>query len=470
MADDINRIFQAQQQNLPLLAATTARQRIEKLRALGNELLKRAPDICAAQHRELHTCDMDVHTQLVMLKTEIDFACKHLGKWTEPRRVKNSMATMGKKCYIHYEPKGSVLNLSTWNAPIAINLMPAIGALIAGNSAVIKPSELAPHTAVVTDEIIRAVYDENQCAVIQGGAETAQALLALPFNHIYYTGGQRVGSLVMKAAADYFAGVTLEMGGKSPAIVDRSADIENTALKLAWGRMANAGQVCIGPDYILVDKRIEQAFVTALQSAITRLYNPDGNGIKNSVEFPRLVSDAHFRRVKSLIEDAIAKGATLVFGNETHAESRYISPTILTGISGDMAIMQEEVFGPVLAIIGHDNRQQALAVIRRQTKPLAFYIFAKNPEAIDFYLHNSSAGSTVINHNLIQSGTNPNLPFGGINHSGIGRIGGHQSFLEFSNPRSVVEQPLGWRDININFPPYSDRYKGMIARMLRPGS
>ncbi len=468
MLDNVSRLIQSQQQNLPTLSQSTAKQRVGKLQRLCNEILKRAPDICAAQHRELKTCDMDVQAQLVMLKTEADFICKHLEKWMKPKKVRNSMATIGKKCYIHYEPKGCILNLSTWNAPIAINLMPAMGALAAGNSVVIKPSELAPHTALVTEEIIHEVYPKNQCAVEQGDASTAQALLAQPFNHIYYTGGQRVGSLVMKAAADHFASITLEMGGKNPAIVDSSADIENSAIKLAWGRMANAGQVCVGPDYILVDKVIQQEFVSSAQVAINKLYNPDGCGIEYSKEFPRLISDTHFFRVKGLIQQALEKGATLAFGGDSDQKSRYISPTILTGITEHMAIMQEEVFGPVMAIISYDSREQALAITKRQKKPLAFYIFAKNRSAINFYLRNSSAGSSVINHNLIQSGTNPSLPFGGANHSGIGRIGGHQSFLEFSNHRSVVEQPLGWRDFNIQFPPYSNRYKGLIAKMLQP--
>ncbi|WKD49044.1 aldehyde dehydrogenase family protein [Microbulbifer spongiae] len=462
----ISSIFNAQKSNHGVLRARSSQQRIRQLQALRAKLIHRKRDICDAQNKELKTCDMDTEAQLMMLNIEIDFICKHLSRWMKPRRVKNSQATMGKKCYIQYEPKGSVLNISTWNAPIAINIMPIIGALAAGNSAIIKPSELAPHTATVTSEIISAIFPRNQCAVFEGGPEIAQELLNHPFNHIYYTGGHRVGRIVMKAAAENFSDITLEMGGKNPAIIDATAEVSNAALKLAWGRMANAGQVCIGPDYILVDQMVEQSFISAAKAALIRLYNPRGYGFKNCAEFPRLISDSHFERVKGLIDDAISKGAILEFGGEYDAEQRYISPTILSGVSDTMAIMQEEVFGPVMVVIGCENSEQMLSAIKRQHKPLALYIFSKNRSTINYFLHNTSAGSTVVNHNLIQSGTNPNLAFGGVNHSGTGRIGGFQSFLEFSNPRSIVESPLGWRDININFPPYSKIYKKLVAKML----
>ncbi|WP_299944572.1 aldehyde dehydrogenase family protein [uncultured Microbulbifer sp.] len=462
----ISSIFIAQQDNHTALRACSAEQRIRQLQALGIELIKRKKDICRAQNKELKTCEMDTEAQLMMLKIELEFISKNLAKWMKPRKVKNSQATMGKKCYIQYEPKGSMLNISTWNAPIAINIIPIVGALAAGNSAIVKPSELAPHTATVTHEIISTVFSSNQCAVIEGGPETAQELLKQPFDHIYYTGGHRVGRIVMKAAAENFADITLEMGGKNPAIVDSTADVNNAALKLAWGRMANAGQVCIGPDYILVDKTIEQKFIEEAKAALIRFYNPHGDGFEKSAEFPRLITDGHFQRVKGLIDEAISKGATLEFGGQNDASQRYISPTILSGVNDDMAIMQEEVFGPVMVVIGCEDAEKKLSIIKRQHKPLALYIFSKDRRAIDFFLQNTSAGSTVVNHNLIQSGTNPHLPFGGIRHSGTGRIGGFQSFLEFSNPRSVVEAPLGWRDININFPPYSKIYKKLVGKML----
>lgn len=449
------------------LAAADARQRAQRLRAILAAVLASKQRFYDAAHEELKACDLDVAAQLVMVKSEVDFAVKHLARWMKPRRVRNSAATFGKKCYIRYEPKGVVLNLSTWNAPVAIALVPAIGALAAGNAFALKPSELAPHSASVLREVLESAMPREEFAVFEGGPEVAQELLTLPFNHIYYTGGQRVGRLVMKAAAENFAAVTLEMGGKNPAIVDASAAIDNAARKIAWGRVANAGQVCVAPDYVLVHESVFGPFVQALVKAMGDMYNPEGKGFERSAELMRIVNDQHFTRVARLLEDARAKGASFALGGQTQAADRFVAPTVLTNISEDMLVMQEEIFAPILPVIPYAERSAALEVIARRTKPLALYIFARERGAIDYFLANTTAGSTVVNHNLIQSGTNPRLPFGGVNHSGIGRIGGEQGFREMSNARSVVEQPLGFLDLTFNLPPYSKTYRKLIEKALK---
>jgi aldehyde dehydrogenase (NAD+) len=307
----------------------------------------------------------------------------------------------------------------------------------------------------------------DEFITFEGGPEVAQALLALPFDHIYYTGGQRVGRIVMRAAAEHFAGVTLEMGGKNPAIVDASASLENAAKKIAWGRLANAGQVCVAPDYVVIHESRMEAFVKSLGDSMTAMYNPQGKGFETSDELLRIVNDQHFRRISGLIDDAVAKGAGVAFGGQTDAATRFISPTILTGVTEQMQVMQEEIFGPVLPVIPFRTKEEAVEIVHRRTKPLALYIYAKERAAIDWFLQNTSAGSTVVNHNLIQSGTNPRLPFGGVNHSGMGRIGGERGFVEFSNARSVVEQPLGLFDFLFNLPPYSKTYRKMIEKALQ---
>jgi aldehyde dehydrogenase (NAD+) len=408
-----------------------------------------------------------VAAQLVMLKSEVDFAAKRVVKWMKPRRVRNSAATLGKRCYVLHEPKGVVLNLATWNAPVCIGLVPAVGAIAAGNAFALKPSELAPHSATVLREVMEATLPPHEFAVFEGGPEVAQALLALPFNHIYYTGGQRVGRLVMKAAAEHFAAVTLEMGGKNPAIVDASAAIDNAAKKIAWGRVANAGQICVAPDYVLAHESVFEPCVAALVKAIDSMYNADGSGFEYSAELLRIVNDQHFARVVRLLQDARDKGAKVACGGETRAGDRFVAPTVLTGVTEDMLVMQEEIFAPVLPVVSFRERSEAIEIIHRRTKPLALYIYAKDRPAIDYFLGHTTAGSTVVNHNLIQSGTNPRLPFGGVNHSGIGRIGGEQGFMELSNARSVVEQPLGLLDTTFNLPPYSKTYRKLIERALK---
>jgi aldehyde dehydrogenase (NAD+) len=464
---DLTERFSALRASVPALALSDARSRAQKIRQMIAAVLANKQRFYDAAHTELGAGDLDVAAQLVMLRSEGDFAIKNLARWMRPRRVRNSAATLGKKCYIHCEPKGVILNLSTWNAPVAIGLVPAIAAIAAGNAFALKPSELAPHSATVLREVIESVFPPAEFAIFEGGPEVAQALLQLPFNHIYYTGGQRVGRLVMKAAAEYFASVTLEMGGKNPVIVDRSAAIDDAAKKIAWGRIANAGQICVAPDYALVHRSKLDEFLAAMSTSITAMYNADGRGFEHSSELLRIVNDQHFARVVALLDDARAKGARVVVGGETNAATRFVAPTVLANITEGMRVMQEEIFAPILPVLPFDERAEALAVVDRRSKPLSLYIYAQDRSAIDYFLARTTAGSTVVNHNLIQSGTNPRLPFGGVNHSGMGRIGGEYGYLEFSNQRSVVEQRRGLLDTTFNLPPYSKFYRRLIESALK---
>ncbi len=448
------------------LALTTAEQRADKLRRLLKAILDARPAILEAGYKELRVSPTDVDAQLLMIKVEGEFIARNLASWTARQPVQGSLMTLGKKSYVQYEPKGVVLHLSTWNAPIAEAFVLGFGAIAAGCPFVLKPSELAPHSAQVLADIVATVFKDDEFAVVQGAAEVATELLQLPFNHIFYIGGHGVGRIVLRAAAEHFASVTLEMGGKNPVIVDASADLAEAGRKIAWGRVANAGQVCLAPDYAVVDESVMSAFVSELSKSMTAMYNADGKGFQQSADLPRIVNRRHFDRIKSLLDDAIAKGAKVALGGETDGDDLYISPTILTQVSEDMRIMQEEVFGPIICIVPYQQRQQAVDIIRRRPKPLGSYIFAKDREAIDWFLARTTSGSSAVNHNVIQAGTNPHLPFGGVNASGIGRVGGRYTFLECSNPRAVVEEgpPVG--DPNIMFPPYSDKYKQMIAQFL----
>ncbi|MFI4979208.1 MAG: aldehyde dehydrogenase family protein [Nevskiales bacterium] len=451
----------------PALVETTAEQRIAKIRKLLAAILEARPKIHEAVRKELGLCDTDIDAQLLMVKAECEFIIKHLAQWMRRQPVKGSLMTLGKKSYIQYEPKGVVLNLATWNAPYAISFVPALGAIAGGNGVIIKPSELAPHSAQVIADIVRAALPEDEATVLQGGPEVAQELLAQPFNHIFYIGGHQVGRLVMRAAAEYFASITLEMGGKNPTIVDASADIEDAARKISWGRLSNAGQVCIAPDYALVHESVQQPFVEALKRSMTAMYNADGKGFDRSPEYPRIINQRHFERIRDLIEDARAKGATIAFGGDYKAEERFIAPTVITNVTDDMKIMHDEIFGPVIAVVPFRQREDVLRMVRSKPKPLALYVYAKDRTEIEYYLRHTTSGSTVVNHNMIQSGTNPCLPFGGVNASGIGRLGGWYTFNETSNARAVVEEgpPLD-KNPNAFFPPYTDKYRKMANAML----
>lgn len=459
-------LFQRLAARAPDIAQTSAAQRAEKARQLLKATLEARPAIIAAARKELRLVETDVDAQLLMVKAETEFICRNLEAWMRPEPVPPTLMTVGKKCYVRYEPKGVVLNLAAWNAPIAIGLVPLLGAIAAGNTMVLKPSELAPHSAQVLADIVAKVFADDEFAVVQGGAEVAQELLRQPFNHIFYIGGHAVGRLVMKAAAEHFASVTLEMGGKNPTIVDASADLEDAARKIAWGRVANCGQVCVAPDYALVHESVQRPFIDALGRAMRQMYDADGQGFEKSEYLPRIVNARHFQRIQGLLDDALQKGAKVEFGGQTDAADLFVAPTILSGLRPEMRIMQEEIFGPILCVLPFREREDVPREIRTRPKPLSLYIFSKDRAFIDWMLAHTSSGNTVVNHNLVQSGTNPNLPFGGANASGMGRLGGRYSFLECSNARAVVEDGKGLGDPNMMFPPYSKQYRDAIAWML----
>ena len=464
MSDIADRFADLQNSTLRL-RNSSAEERANKLRALWAATVERKDDLFEASRGERGTLDVDVAAELVMIKGELDHTVKNLPKWVKPHKVKGSMATMGKRCEIRYQSKGVVLNMAAYNAPTAESIVPVIAAMAAGNAVAVKPSEYAPASAQVIKEIFEKALSTDEAAVFLGGVDVAKELLSLPFNHIYYTGGNTVGKIVMKAAADHFASVTLEMGGKSPVIIDKTADLENAATKVAWGRVMNAGQVCIAPEYVLVHESLHQEFLNLISAKIRALYDSEGKGLEHSEYVPRIINERHHARITNLIKDAVDKGAKIAFGGNANAASRYVEPTVLTDMSEDMDIMQEEVFGPVLAVIPYQTREEVLEYIAKRPNPLALYIYSKDKNTTEYFLTNTSSGSAVVNNNCVQSGTNPNLPFGGVGGSGMGRVGGFRGFQEMSNERSIVHQPLDrLRDMLIMLPPYSERYKNLIMK------
>jgi len=466
-AASIRPLFDRLAEQAPAYNLTTAAQRIEKIQRLMQTVLKYRKEIYETGRLERGLTPPDMDGELVMLKFEAEFIARNIESWMKPKSADGpSLMTLGKKCYMHYEAKGMVLVLPSWNAPYVIGLLPTLGAIAAGNAVILKPSELAPHSSELIARIVKEAFPDGDVTVIEGGVEVSQALLACPFNHIFYIGNNTVGRIVMKAAADHFASVTLEMGGKNPSIIDKSADVEDAALKTSWGRMCNAGQACIAPDYVLAHESVMQRYVDTLVKEITAMYNPDGKGFDKNPEFPRIINARHFERIKALVEDARAKGAKIVMGGEYRAEDRYIAPTVVTNVTEDMKIMQEEIFGPVIVVKPWKNRDEVIREIRGRDKPLALYVFAKDQEAWEFFRNNTTSGSTVLNHNVVQSGTNPYISFGGVNSSGIGRMVGHATFLECSNQRAVMEEGPALMNPRDVFPPMTDKYKKQLTQLL----
>lgn len=450
------------------LRNSSAEERIKKIKAVWDAIVVRQEDIYAAGANERGVEPADLAGELVMVKAEVDFISKNLKKWMKPRRVKNTLFTIGKTCEIRLQSKGVVLNFPAYNAPTCETFLPMFSAMAAGNAVIIKPSEHAPETAQIIEEIVHSTLPSDEAYVVQGAVDVAQELLSLPFNHIYYTGGNTVGKIVMKAAADHFASVTLEMGGKSPVIIDETAKLENAATKVAWGRVMNAGQVCVAPEYVIAHESIADEFSKLVASKMDELYNSEKTGLENSKYVPRIINERHTVRIKGLIDDATKKGAKLVFGGGSNKDDRYIEPTILSDMSEDMNIMQEEVFGPVLSLLTFKDKSEVIDLIAKRPNPLALYIYTTNKENAEYFLTNTSSGSAVVNNNCIQAGGNPNLPFGGTGGSGMGRAGGFRGFTELSNERSVVHQPLDrFRDFMMQLPPYSDKYVGMVMKGIK---
>lgn len=462
---DYQQLFTQLKARCPGIARSTAAERVEKIRRLYQAVYDLRAEIGRAGDAEL---GMDGRLALLPLKEEVRHACERLESWMTRTDVEQVPSLMGRRAYVHYEPKGVVLHLATWNSPVLISLSPLVSMIAAGNAIVLKPSEVAPESAELVRQVVARAGLSEEIAVVTGGPEVAEALLRLPFDHICYVGNNRIGRLIMEAAAKNFASVTLEMGGKNPAVIDASADIDDAAAKLAFARHIICGQVCLSPDYILVHDSVRERFLTSLQEKIRAFYDPKGEGFAASPDLARIVNERHVRRIKALIDDAVTKGATAVMGGEADPATRFVAPTILTGVTPQMAIYEEEVFGPVVFVQGYSDREEAMTEIAKRPKPLAIYIFTQERDAADWFLEHTRAGTSAINCAVVQANIQ-SLPFGGANHSGIGRLGGHAGFIEFSNARAVVEDALDAKSgAAMMYPPFPKEALAYVDHMLAP--
>ena len=439
-----------------------AKERIKKLKKLKKNIINYSGEIKKALFKDFkkNPSEVDI-TEIFPVTSEINHTINNLSKWMRDEPVGTPITLIGSRSYIKYEPKGLVLIITPWNFPINLTFVSLINAISAGNSAIIKPSEITHNTSIIIKEIIEKTFKNDEVTTVLGGAETAKKLLKLKFNHILFIGSPTIGKIVMKSASKFLASVTLELGGKSPTIIDNSSNLKKAAKRIAWSKFLNNGQICIAPDYILINKSIKEKFIKLLCKEIEKLYS---NKSIKSDSYCRIVSKNHFERINNLLEDAIKKGAKILIGGKVDKNDNFIEPTVIDNVNHKSKIHDEEIFGPILPVYEYNNIDEAINFINQKEKPLAIYLFSNSNKNIDRILKRTSSGGICINHSTLHY-SNYNLPFGGINNSGFGRCHGIYGFKEFSNSKSVFRQYLPFSPTDLLVPPYT-RFKKIIIKYL----
>ncbi len=463
-ATQIQRTFTAQADTAIRLRQSTTAERLAKIKKLKETLLAHADEVIAAGFADFGKPAAEVElTEILPVVAEANDAIRKLGGWMKPKKVWPSRMMLGTTGYTQYEPKGRVLIISPWNYPVNLTLGPLVSAIAAGNTAIIKTSEMTPHLSAVIATIIREAFEETEIALFEGDATVAQALLELPFDHIFFTGSPAVGKVVMAAAAKNLTSVTLELGGKSPTIIDESADLELAAKNTLWAKFTNNGQTCIAPDHVYVHSAVKDAFIKQCVDTLNSVYGQDSQKVE-SPDLARIVNPRHVARIKKLLDDATSRGARVITGGQYDENKRYIAPTLLDGIPDDAEIMSEEIFGPLLPIISFTQIDSVIARINADPKPLALYVWSRNKENIKKVMQQTTSGGACINHSVVQF-LHGNLPFGGVNNSGIGSGHGYHGFLAFSHERAVVRS---WIILaKMFYPPYSNLTRKLIALFIK---
>lgn len=467
--DDISRIYQLQRtiKNLQAVKDSTVKQRIQKIKKIERYLTDdvHQKEWLEALWLDLHKCKEEaLTTELTPILTSMKNIYKSLNEWVKDKPVDAPLAMAGLSSYVRFEPKGHVMVIAPWNYPLQLAVNPLIHAIAAGNVILLKPSEVAAHTSKFLSQMIRDLFDPKEIAVVEGGVEETTALLDLPFNHIFFTGSPAVGKIIMKAAAKHLTSVTLELGGKSPVIIDQSIDVETAAGKVAFGKCINAGQTCIAPDYVFIHESKCDAFIRAFEKQVNEFYNVDNKGIQASEQYARIINTKNWSRIKHLLDDAVEKGAKVAVQGGLDEADKFISPFVLTGVTPEMEVMQEEIFGPILPVLTYTDLKQVPTLIKQNEKPLALYILSKNTKNINYLIHHTDAGGTGVNELMVTS-INPHLPFGGSNFSGIGKSNGKYSFIEFSNERGVVKRK--WGNLKMIYPPYNGTIIKWLSKLAK---
>ncbi|AMO19507.1 aldehyde dehydrogenase [Flavobacterium columnare] len=435
----------------------TVSQRKKVLKKLLDNLVKYETDMQDALYKDFKKPRFEsMISETEYIINELRYTIRKIDSWVKPKRVFPSLLNFPSKDYLYSEPYGKILIISPWNYPIQLAFSPLIAAVAAGNKVTLKPSELTPNSSSILSKIIRETFDIDQVVVITGDYTIAQDLLSKRWDYIFFTGSVPVGKIVAKAAAEHLTPVTLELGGKSPSIVDQTADLKLAAKRIIWGKIFNAGQTCIAPDYLIVHKSIKEKIIPYL---IQEIQNALGNSIQESEDFARIINLKNWKRQQSLLENQ-----TILFGGQTNETDLYISPTLLDEPSLESPVMKEEIFGPILPIITYTTKEELYQVINRFEKPLALYLFTKDKSFEKELLSKISFGGGCVNDTLSHFSNN-NLPFGGVGHSGIGAYHGKLGFETFSHQKAIVKKS-NWIDLPFRYAPYKGKIK-MVKKILK---
>lgn len=463
----LQRLFRKQQSMSLKMRSESLNVRKERLKKLENWLMSNQEPLQQAVYKDFRKPALEViSSELFPVLGEIKHALENLNEWAKSKKIDAPLTYIGTRSEIRYEPKGVCLIIAPWNYPFNLCIGPLVSCLAAGNTAVIKPSEMTPHTSKFIKEMMGQLFTEDEVAVIEGGVEISLALLKLPFDHIFFTGSPAVGKVVMKAAAENLTSVTLELGGKSPTVIDETADLTDAAKRVVFGKFLNNGQTCIAPDYVLAHHTIKDKFISLLKEQIKVQFGSGTSVSEDSPDYARLVSEKHFHHIDKLIQDAVQNGAKVELSGDTNIQTRFIPPTVLSNVSLQSKIMEEEIFGPVLPIVTYTQDDEVVTMINSKPKPLGLYIFSNRKRFREEVITQTSSGAVCVNDCVLQF-THPNLPFGGVNNSGIGKGHGYYGFISFSNEKPVIRQKSGFANSYFFYPPYTTGKKKLIDLILR---
>ena len=453
---NISQIVQEQKTYFASQQTKDISNRKKLLKSLLSEIIKREKDIVNALYADFKKSEYEsVMTETSIVISELKRTIKNINAWAKPQSVLPAFLNFPSSSKIYKEPYGIVLVISPWNYPYQLAFVPLIGAIAAGNTVVVKPSELTPNTSKITKEIIESVFDKNLASVVEGGVDVSTELLQQRWDYIFFTGSVSVGKIVAKAAAQFLPPVTLELGGKNPCIIDETANIKLAAKRIVWGKLINGGQTCIAPDYLLIHASVKDKFVNYYQKEVTKAY---GDNPENSKDYPRIVNQRNFDRLASMLENE-----TFLVGGKTNREDNYISPTLIDEPSLDSEVMKSEIFGPISPVISYRNEEEIERIIYNYEKPLALYVFSGNKKFANKMIAKYSFGGGTINDTTVHF-ANHNLPFGGVGESGIGSYHGKQTFNLFSHKKGVTKR-YNWLDLPMRYAPYKGKLKTLKTFM-----
>ena len=463
LQQEVERIFKLQQLHRQKMVCSSYQSRKVRLKKLEQWIVANQHQIEQALFKDFHKPAEETQlTEIFIALSEIRHTLRHLKQWMKPKRVKPTRALLTTSAWVQYAPRGLALIISPWNFPFHLTVVPLASAIAAGNCVILKPSEFVPHTTQLLKQMVEELFPPQEVAIFLGDYTVAQALLEKPFDHIFFTGSTRVGKLVMAAAARHLSSVTLELGGKSPVVIDGTANLKDAAQKVAFNKYLNSGQTCIAPDYLLVHQQVSAPFNRLLAEEIQKMFGDNATKQKLA-SYARVINHHHFQRLAKGLTETLKNDGQLLFGGELDPEQNFISPTAIKLSTHDGALMQEEIFGPILPVITFNSIQEAITLINRFDKPLGLYIFSKDKNFIQTLIAQTDSGGVCINDALLQY-IHLNLPFGGLRGSGFGNAHGFYGFRAFSYERAILRQgwvsPLKWV-----FPPYTN-FKRKLIRLI----